>query len=187
MGRSSQEQAARNRQAVVAAASRLIRQKGIDGVGVRELMGSAGLTQGAFGGQFGSKEALAAEACTFAFGAAEHTLAEASQEAFKGDGPGQAGRVVEYYLSPKPPGLECPMATLAMDSRRSPADGLVRQAFTDGLGRLARVVAGDPPSPGRLTLLAAMVGAAVLRGASNDQALTGEIEAAVLDFGRSME
>ncbi len=183
MARSSQEQAARNRQAVVAAASRLIRQKGVDGVGVRELMGSAGLTQGAFGGQFGSKEALAAEACTFAFGAAQHALAEASQ----GDGSGQAARVVEYYLSPKPPGLECPMATLAMDSSRSPADGLVRQAFTDGLGRLARVVAGDPLSPGRLALLAAMVGAAVLRGASNDQALAGEIEAAVLDLGRSME
>lgn len=183
MSRSSQEQAARNRRTIVAAASRLIRQKGVDGVGVRELMAAAGLTQGGFAGQFGSKEALAAEACALAFEGAEHALAVASGS----DAPGQAQRIAEYYLSPKPPGYDCPMTTLSVDASRSPANGLVRRAFTEGLGHLAHVVAGDPPSQDRLALLAAMVGAAVLRKASDDEALMREIEAAVVRYSQAVK
>ena len=182
MGRSSQEQAAENRRTIVAAASRLIRQKGIDGVGVRELMAAAGLTQGGFAGQFGSKDALASEACAHAFEAAEHAMATVAA----GGAPGQAQRLAEYYLSPKPSDYDCPMATLCTDASRSPAGGSVRRAFTDGLGRLVQVVAGDPPSPDRLTLLAAMVGAAVLRRASDDDELAGEIDAAVVAFSRTV-
>lgn len=182
MSRSSQEQAARNRRTIVAAASRLIREKGVEGVGIRELMASAGLTQGAFAGQFTSKDALAAEACTLAFDAAEQALVAAA----RGDAPGQAQRLAEYYFRPKPPEGSCPMATLAGDASRSPAGSKIRGAFANGLERLVRVVAGDPPAPDRLTLLAAMVGAAVLKGASSNETLVAEIEAAVIRLSRDM-
>src|SRR4051812_29695309 len=63
----SREQAQQNREKVVQSAARLFRERGIDGVGVAELMNSVGLTHGGFYGQFGSKEELVAEACAWAF------------------------------------------------------------------------------------------------------------------------
>ena len=182
MSRSSQDEAAKKRATVVAAASRLIRRKGIDGVGVRELMASAGLTQGAFVGQFGSKEALASEACALAFEGAER----AWTNVLEGGRRGQAQRLAEYYLSAKAPEFDCPTATLSIDSSRSPAGGLIRQTFTHGLDRLARLLGGDPPAVDRLTLLAAMVGAAVLRKATDNERLADEIEAAVIHFSRTV-
>jgi TetR/AcrR family transcriptional regulator, transcriptional repressor for nem operon len=179
MSRVSKERAARNRQAVVAAAANLIRQKGLDGVGVRELMASAGLTQGAFHKQFGTKEALAAEACTFAFEGAERALSAGSRQS--------ALQLAQYYLSPKPPEQDCPMATLAMDAARSPKGSMFREAYAEGLGRLADLVAGDSASPARLTLLAAMVGASILQRAMDDRTLSDQVEAAVLEFSRSVD
>ncbi|MCP5421158.1 MAG: TetR/AcrR family transcriptional regulator [Gammaproteobacteria bacterium] len=179
MSRVSKEQAARNRQAVVAAASSLIRQKGLDGVGVRELMASAGLTQGAFAKQFETKDALAAEACTFAFESAEQSLGAMSH--------GNALQLAEYYLSPKPPERACPMTTLAMDVARSSKDSAFREAYTDGLERLVELIAGNPVSKARLTLLAAMVGASILRKATGEYALMDQVEAAVLEFSRSID
>src|ERR1700751_3651450 len=58
----SKEKAAQNRAALVATASRLFRERGIDGVGVAEIGKAAGLTHGALYPHFTSKEALAAEA-----------------------------------------------------------------------------------------------------------------------------
>jgi AcrR family transcriptional regulator len=53
---------AENRQTVINAASRLFREHGFDGIGLKDLMEGAGLTQGAFYKQFASKEDLAAQA-----------------------------------------------------------------------------------------------------------------------------
>src|ERR1700722_20580321 len=58
----TKEKAAENRAALVQAAGRLFRERGIDGVGVAEISKKAGLTHGALYAQFPSKEALAAEA-----------------------------------------------------------------------------------------------------------------------------
>ena len=51
-----------NRGSLLRAASRLFREKGIDGVGVAEIAKQAGLTHGALYKHFPSKDALAAEA-----------------------------------------------------------------------------------------------------------------------------
>ena len=58
----SKKKVAENREALIRAAGRLFRERGIDGVGIAEICQQAGLTHGALYAQFPSKEALAAEA-----------------------------------------------------------------------------------------------------------------------------
>ena len=60
--RVSRVQATENRQTVINVASRLFREHGFDGIGLKDLMEGAGLTQGAFYKQFSSKEDLATQA-----------------------------------------------------------------------------------------------------------------------------
>jgi AcrR family transcriptional regulator len=57
----SREQPAENRRAIIAAATQLFRERGVDAVGLSELMKHAGFTQGGFYNHFESKEALVAE------------------------------------------------------------------------------------------------------------------------------
>src|SRR5580693_5755673 len=57
----SREKAAENRRAIVAAATQLFRERGVDAVGLNELMKQAGFTQGGFYNHFESKAALVAE------------------------------------------------------------------------------------------------------------------------------
>jgi AcrR family transcriptional regulator len=56
----SRQQAAENRRAIVTAAGRLFRERGVDGVGIADLMKAAGFTQGGFYNHFQSKDALVA-------------------------------------------------------------------------------------------------------------------------------
>ena len=65
--RVSKEKSAENRSALLQAASRLFRKRGIDGVGVADIAKEAGLTHGALYAHFPSKEALAAEAFSYGF------------------------------------------------------------------------------------------------------------------------
>ncbi len=177
MGKVSRKQAAENRSKVVAAASSLFRQKGLDGVGIDDVMAEAGLTRGGFYGQFGSKEVLAAEACSYAFDGVEQAWS-----ALDAKPASRLRRLVEFYFTPKSPGRDCPMATLSGDSARAPRRWPVRRAFTAGLRRLANLVAGEEPDDKGLVVLAAMVGAVVLRRASDDGILAASIESAVLRF-----
>src|ERR1700675_4599134 len=57
----SREQAVENRRAIVAAATRLFRERGVEAVGLSELMKHAGFTQGGFYNHFESKAHLVAE------------------------------------------------------------------------------------------------------------------------------
>ena len=58
----SKEQMAENRERILDVAAQLFREKGFDGIGVADLMKSAGLTHGGFYGHFASKDELMAEA-----------------------------------------------------------------------------------------------------------------------------
>ena len=58
----SKKAAAENRRRILTAASRLIREQGIDGAAVDSITTAAGLTRGAFYSQFDSKEAVVEEA-----------------------------------------------------------------------------------------------------------------------------
>jgi TetR/AcrR family transcriptional regulator, transcriptional repressor for nem operon len=177
MGRVSRKQAAENRAKVVAAASHLFRRKGLDGASIAELMAEAGLTHGGFAGQFSSKEALAGEACAHAFDRVEAALRQI--DLGDEDDARRLQPLVEFYLAPKTPGYDCPMATLAGDVAHTPAGGPVRRAFTAGVRRLAAAMAGKRPGD-ELAILAAMVGAIALRRAIDDAEFSDAIDAAVL-------
>jgi TetR/AcrR family transcriptional repressor of nem operon len=183
MVRVSNKQAADNRRQVVGAASTLLRAKGLFGVGVRELMAAAGLTQGAFARQFGSKDALAAEACNLAFDGTEKSFASVLGE----ESSGRSRRLVEYYLGPKPADEKCPIAALSVDIARLPNGSQLHEVFSKRLERVIFQVAGDPQSPEKLLLFAAMIGASVLGGAVLDKELKKKIETAVLKFSEQIE
>src|SRR5205809_7196428 len=93
--RVSRTQAAENRQTVINVASRLFREHGFDGIGLKDLMKGAGLTQGAFYKQFASKEDLAAQSSKRALESA--TLRWLAATAAKPKDP--LGAVVAFYLS----------------------------------------------------------------------------------------
>jgi TetR/AcrR family transcriptional repressor of nem operon len=94
----SKEQAAKNRLAILASATQLFRERGVDAVGLSELMKHAGFTQGGFYNHFASKSALVAEVISAAmaqgaadFSQALNTPVEASTTALH--------CFVGYYLS----------------------------------------------------------------------------------------
>jgi TetR/AcrR family transcriptional repressor of nem operon len=170
--RVSRIQAAENRQTVINVASRLFRERGFDGIGLKDLMKGAGLTQGAFYKQFGSKEDLAVEASRRALQSASGRWSEAAAQ--NPDDP--LGAVIAFYLSgdhreEKTDG--CPIVALGSDAARQSPD--VKAAFEAGikahLDVLGRFLAGtdDEGSRGKaMAILATMVGAVTLSRVVND-------------------
>ncbi len=173
--RVSRTQAAENRETVINAASRLFREHGFDGIGLKDLMKGAGLTQGAFYKQFASKEDLAAQASKRALESASGRWSAAI--AAHPEDP--LGAVIAFYLS-----MEhreemsdgCPVAALGSDAARQGPD--VKASFEAGikahLEALRRVVAGTDGQATKdkaMAILAMMVGAVTLARAVNDSDL----------------
>ena len=65
--RVTRKQAELNRQRIIESAIRLFAERGVDGVGVAEVMADAGFTHGGFYNHFTSKEDLVNEACKTSF------------------------------------------------------------------------------------------------------------------------
>src|SRR5258706_14681980 len=93
--RVSRIQAAENRETVINVASRLFRDHGFDGIGLKDLMKGASLTQGAFYKQFESKDDLAAKASARALEIAFQRWSEAA--AAHPEDP--LGEMLSLYLS----------------------------------------------------------------------------------------
>lgn len=177
--RVSREQAAQNRERVLDTAAQLFRERGFHGVGVADLMKAAGLTHGAFYGQFESKEDLMAQACARAY----DTLHEHWQQAAQKPADKALAEVVTSYLSPShrdAPGQGCVMAALGAEAaREGPA---LRQTITEGtksqLESLTALMPGDSKAERRqraAATLAGMVGALILARALDDPALSKEM------------
>ncbi len=178
----SKQQAAANRERILAEAGRLFRERGLAGVGVDALAEAAGLTHGGLYSQFGSKEQLAAEALTEA-------LARSTELLLPQDGSPRDGALetlVARYLSARhrdAPGGGCAIAALGAEvPRHGPA---LRAALTSGLrtfaDRLAEVIQGghrEPPKDEALAIIATLVGSLVLARAVDDPALSDRILAA---------
>jgi TetR/AcrR family transcriptional repressor of nem operon len=174
--RVSRVQAEENRQTVINVASRLFRERGFDGIGLKDLMESAGLTQGAFYKQFASKDDLAAQASKRALESASRRWAAAAAA----NPTDPLGAVIAFYLSTghreeKMDG--CPIVALGSDAARQGAD--VKASFEAGikahleiLGRLIADNDGEEPDRrAAMAILSTMVGALTLSRVVNDLGL----------------
>jgi TetR/AcrR family transcriptional repressor of nem operon len=181
--RVSREQAAENRERILEIASRLFRERGLDGIGVADLMKAAGLTHGGFYGHFASKEDLMAQACARAL---EGSLAT-WRKRVEAEPDDPLAALAALYLSTAhcdKPGEGCALAALASEAARHEAP--VRHAMTEGLRPLVDLLAHLLPGRSRaarrekaLATFAAMVGAVVLARAVDDPALAEETLQAV--------
>ena len=182
--RVSREKAIENRERIVETASRLFREKGVDGVGIDAIMSGTGLTHGGFYGHFASKDDLAAEAVT-------HALARAveKQSHHMSLSDLVAGYLSERHLTDRGDG--CAIAALGADMARQ-GDGVRRGLTTHvraQLERFTRLLRKGPAARRRqraIATLAGMVGALTLARAVDDPALSKEILAAARDaFGEA--
>ena len=177
--RMSREVMAHHHEEIVRAASRMLRERGIEGTSVAELMQAVGLTHGGFYRHFESKDALVAEAAEAAFAEKLHGLKKSSKKR------GSVDAVKDYadqYLSQRHVAKRdsgCPMAALGADVARE--DLAVRDVFADGAQQmLAELSAGLNGGPAErrekaMRLLAMLVGALVIARAVGDQRLGNEI------------
>jgi TetR/AcrR family transcriptional repressor of nem operon len=172
--RISKEKAAENRDRILKAASRLMRERGISGVGVDALTEAAGMTHGSLYSQFGSKERLVEEAVADAIAAKGQELREVSA----------LGDYVSEYLSAThrdQPGSGCPFAALCCEMARQSRGA--RERFTAGLRGMVGWLSGQMDTELRqrqreekaLSTLASLVGALVLARAVNDPKLSDDI------------
>ncbi|CAN5637051.1 TetR/AcrR family transcriptional regulator [soil metagenome] len=180
----TREQAVENRERVLQAASALFRERGFGGIGVADLMKSAGMTHGAFYGQFASKDDLMAQACARAMEASvQRWGAMADKGAAEGSGHDGLARVVKSYLSEAhrdSPGKGCVLPALGSDvAREGPA---VRAVVTEGtvsmIDMLTRLMPGPADADKRTQAIgtfASMVGAVVLSRVVDDAALSKEV------------
>ncbi len=174
--RVSRIQAAANRQTVIDVASRLFRERGFDGIGLKDLMKGAGLTQGGFYKQFASKEDLAAQASRRALASAFGRWSAAA--AANPEDP--LGAVIAFYLSTghrEERKEGCPIVALGSDAARQGSD--VKASFEAGireylelLGRWVGEAHGEEPSAKAMAILSTMVGALLLSRAVNDEHLS---------------
>jgi TetR/AcrR family transcriptional repressor of nem operon len=170
--RVSRVQAAENRETVINVASRLFRKRGFDGIGLKDLMKGAGLTQGAFYKQFESKEDLAAQASRRALESAYRRWSDAI--AANPEDP--LGAVMAFYLSMghREERMDgCPIVALGSDAARQGSD--VKASFEAGikthlevLGRLIAETDGTEPKGKAMAVLSTMVGALTLSRVVND-------------------
>ena len=158
----SKERTAANRAALVREAGRLLRERGMDGVGVAEICQAAGLTHGALYAQFPSKEALAAEA--LAYGLDRSFI---SMTASKGDRRPTLTDYLDRYLSRRHRenlAGGCPMAASASEIARQ--DESVSLRFSEGFERTVAAVQAAlgptrsmaTPRQTALATVAAMIG-----------------------------
>ena len=187
--RVSRIQAAENRQIVINVASRLFRERGFDGIGLKDLMEGAGLTQGAFYKQFESKEDLAAQASRRALESASERWSAAIAE--NPDDP--LGAVIAFYLSAghREEKLDgCPVVALGSDAARQGAG--VKAAFEEGikaylevLGPLLPETDGEDSNRKAMVVLSTMVGAMTLSRAVNDPDLAQAFQNAAVEYVRA--
>ena len=180
-----------NRGALLGAASRLFREKGIDGVGVAEIAKEAGLTHGALYKHFPSKEVLAAEAFYHPI-AARNAETDASDE----DGEESFEESLDAMFS-----IEhrdnlangCPMTASASEiARQGPAVAAsFARAFKERVTGLEASIKGRMPASERrqfaVSAVASQIGAiAVARAVAKiDASLSKEVLRAVHETVKS--
>jgi TetR/AcrR family transcriptional regulator, transcriptional repressor for nem operon len=126
---------------IVEQASAMMRERGLAGASVAEVMRAAGLTVGGFYAQFADKEAMLAEAMEHAFGPSRARFGFLAEAARRAERP---GLVAEKYLSDErvaDVAGGCVAAALAGELHRAAPP--VREAFAEGAVECAAIL-GEP-------------------------------------------
>jgi TetR/AcrR family transcriptional repressor of nem operon len=178
--RVSKEQAAKNRERILDAASRMFRRQGIDGLGVADLMQETGMTHGALYSHFNSKEELLSETCSHAM---KKAVARWKRVADEAEGESSFAAIVRLYLSRlhrEKVDQGCMIAALTPEFARRNAT--TRRAFTESLKPFLELLtkhAGKrSAAAGRkkaMLTMSAMLGALILARAVDDPALSDEL------------
>jgi TetR/AcrR family transcriptional regulator, transcriptional repressor for nem operon len=180
--RVSQQEKDRSHQRILDSAARLIRERGVDGAGVAEVMKDAGMTAGGFYRHFASKDDLVAAAVDAAFEQSLGRLATHDEPALAVEAVADWER---FYLSAvhvDNGGYGCPIPALAGEAGRGAA---LKAPMTAGVERtIERLTAGLSGSAGERRAEAAarvaMMAGAVMIARASDPA-TGQF---VLDSVR---
>lgn len=164
-----------NRAHIVDTACTLFRERGYDGVGVAELMATAGLTHGGFYRHFGSKAELMAEAAACGLGKTKSLIEGVTTADFIG-----------HYLSREHRDDRsggCTLAALSGDAARQ--SEAVKATFATGLESMLADLLGEPADTEQtrqevraraLNTIAHALGALVLsRACPDDSPLADEI------------
>jgi TetR/AcrR family transcriptional regulator, transcriptional repressor for nem operon len=186
MPRVSRQQTDANRAAITEAATRLIRERGVDRLSVADLMAAAGLTHGGFYGHFESKQQLAATACRHAF---EQSVQRWNRRvASAADAASARATIIEGFLSRasrNSPGTSCPATALAADVAREAIEAPIRTSYVQGVEALLEILASLEPDKDAVSARRAAVadfslllGALLLARATAGHALSDECLAA---------
>jgi TetR/AcrR family transcriptional repressor of nem operon len=177
--RVSRAQAAENRETVINVASRLFREHGFDGIGLKDVMEAAGLTQGAFYKQFASKEDLAAQASRRAL----ESVSSRWSNAAAANPRDPLNAVVAIFLSAdhREERMDgCPIVALGADAARQGSE--VKASFEAGIRKYLELLDrwvgeadGEEPSGKAMAILSTMVGAVILSRAVNDKQLSKQL------------
>lgn len=154
----------------------MMRERGLAGASVNDVMGAAGLTRGGFYAHFPDKDEMVAEALDRAFEEAMRQLVTSIPE----EGTAWLERAIGRYLSERhvdSPGTGCAVPSLGADVARS--SPTVRRAFQRGvasmLDAMTKKLATGEARQESISLLSTWVGALTLARAVHDRALAREI------------
>ena len=173
MARSSRKDTEKHRQQVIDGAATLLRERGVDGVNVGQLMAEAGLTHGGFYRHFASKDELVRLALEKALADQSEWVADQGAEG-----------LVDFYLSAAhrdDPANGCTMSALGGEIARSATE--TREAFAAGVERYVETL-GEVMGVDREEALrrhALMVGALIVSRASAGSPISDDILNAARD------
>lgn len=178
---------ARTRARIIETAAHAFRERGVEPVGIAEVMHEAGLTHGGFYAHFASKEALVAEATVLGMAESRREFVSAAAEA---NPQAPAAEIIRRYVSRyhrDHPAEGCAIPTLTSEVAREPDS--VRHAYTTALEEfitlLMEYMPGTTPegqNDAALVLAAGMAGAVALSRAVDDTALSDRILLAARRF-----
>ncbi|MGY4256683.1 TetR/AcrR family transcriptional repressor of nem operon [Bradyrhizobium sp. USDA 4516] len=172
----SQADKAKSRERILDAAAVQIRELGLDGFSIAELMKSVKLTHGGFYGHFDSRDHLISDALTKA-------LSEGGPESARvgsANNPRNLRALLNTYLSKAhrdDRSVGCAVAALAGDVARS--DRRTRDVMTSYLSqyfdKVAHLVEGDHPDESAIAIVCTMVGAVALSRVARDRPMSDKI------------